>query len=188
MIRDDFRCYRYIFAIDPGYSFKNGAGYAIFDHETFKLIACGIVRPFAPGMDDYQAAIEIANKLRQIWEKHVGFSFDPVYLVVEGQRIYPFSKINPDPLIKLARLSGMLLRDYKTPEKNVLTPCPGQWKGNSAKLDTANLVLENLDPWSIRRLNNDLSEIPKFLHHNVYDAVGLGLWAIENFTKENFKK
>lgn len=139
-----------------------------------------MIKPFAPGMDDLRAILEIADKLRKVWEDNVGFSYDPDYLVIEGQQIYPFSKINHDPLLKLARLTGMLIRDYKTPEKNILIPSASQWKGNLTKLTTQEIVLEKLDPLSIERLNNNLSGIPKFLHHNVFDAVGLGLWAIKN--------
>lgn len=188
MTNKNFHSYRHIFSIDPGYSFRNGAGFAIFDNESYKLIACGLVRLFAPGMDDHCASIEIANKLKQTWEEHVGFSFDPVYLVVEGQQIYPCLKINPDPLLKLARLTGMIIRDYDTPEKNVLVPQARQWKGNAGKINTEEAIIQKLDTWSIKRLNHDLEYVPKFLHHNVYDAVGLGLWAIENYAQKNQKK
>jgi hypothetical protein len=52
-----------ILAIDPGYSYQNGTGWAIFDDTTLKLKACGLIRPFAPGLESHSSTIEIADKL-----------------------------------------------------------------------------------------------------------------------------
>lgn len=181
----DIFCYRNILAIDPGYSFKNGAGYAIFDHESLKLVACGIVKPFAQGVANQKALDEIADKIRKVWEENVGFSYDPKIICIEYPRVYPFQRINNDYLLHLACLAGMIRRDYKAPKTEVLRPRAFDWKQNKTKQETIDEVQKSLDCWSIKKLERSLSSVQKTLHHNIYDAVGLALWAIG---KKNLKK
>lgn len=184
MIRDDFRSYRYILCVDPGYGFRNGTGVAILDHETLRLIACGILRPFAPGLENHRATIEMATKTKDFWIERVGFSYDPVLLCIEYPQ-YCFVKnggmVNSKNIIMLGILGARI--EGKFSPKNVLRPGPNQWKNNSDKIFTQELVLETLCPWSKKNLARDLAGIPKNLHHNIFDAIGLGLWAIQNKDK-----
>ncbi len=181
MTSKGFHKYRYILAIDLGYSFKNGTAVAIFDKETHLLIVCGILRPFAPGLDDHRATIEMAAKVKEFWVIHIGFSWDPEILCIE----YPqncFVKngftVNAKNIIMLGIL-GARIEGLFSPKKP-LRPSPNQWKGNASKEQTQEYVLNNLCVWSKKNLERDLVSIPKNLHHNVYDAIGLGLWAIKN--------
>jgi hypothetical protein len=70
--------------------------------------------------------------------------------------------------------------ESKFSAKNYLRPSPNLWKGNSSKVSTEEMVMEKLCVWSKKTLAEELSTIPKHLHHNIYDAIGLGLWAIES--------
>lgn len=177
--RDNFHCYRNIFAIDPGYSFKNGAGYAIVDHESFRLKDCGVIRPFAPGLESFVAADEISDKLKRAWEEQVGFSYDPVMLCIEFPRFYNAANFNNDSLLMLSYLSGIIRRDFKIPINRVRLVRPSEWKGSKSKDQTEISVMDKLDVWSKKIVANRLESLPKTLHHNVYDAIGLAMWAIK---------
>ncbi len=184
MRREDFLCYRDILVMDPGFSFQNGAGVVIFDGVTHRLKACELLRPFARGLNDFRAAEEIRKKTRLFWENYVGFSYDPLHLIIEYPKSYPRSQINQNPLIRIAYLIGMVRADFKTPIEKIQQPYANEWKGNAAKIKTEEFVNESLDGWSARALKRGLLGIPPHLHHNIYDAVGLGLWAIKNIVEK----
>lgn len=178
--QSDFHCYRDILTIDAGYSYENGTGYAIFDDKTHRLKACGLIRPFAPGMESHASTIEIADKVRRKWEEEVGFSYDPKILCIEHPTAC-FTKqgvrVNSKSIITLAVLCTRIEERFKA--KTPLRPYPHTWKKRSSKEDTKTLALNNLGQWSFKALNQGLSGVPPHLHHNIFDAVGLGLWAIK---------
>jgi hypothetical protein len=99
---DNFFCYRNILTIDPGYSHENGTGYAIFDGDNYHLKACGLIRPFAPGLENSASTIEIADKVRKIWEQEVGFSFDPKVLCTLSARF----KVSSEDLKQVCKERG----------------------------------------------------------------------------------
>lgn len=184
--RDDIFLYRDILTIDPGYSQENGTGYALFDHKTHRLKACGLIRPFAPGLETHDSIIEVADKVRRKWEEEVGFSFDPTMLCIE----HPLAcftrqgiRVNSKSIIMLAILCTRIEERF-SPEK-ILRPYPHTWKKRGTKEETKALVLNTLGQWSINTLKDGLSKIPPHLHHNVFDAVGLGLWAIQSEEAES---
>ena len=177
MRRDNFYCYRNILAIDPGYSVKNGTGYAIFDHETHRLKRCGLIQPFAPGLESHASTIEIAQKVRLVWEEEVGFSYDPEILCIENPRAC-FTRqgvrVNSNSIIMLAVLCTRIEGKFFS-AKSILRPYPKR----ITKDQTRQIVIDKLDAWSKKILERDLASIAPFLHHNVYDAVGWGLWVID---------
>jgi hypothetical protein len=176
MNRDNFYCYRHILAIDPAYSIQNGTGYAIFDHQTYKLKKCGIVRLFAEGVDTYESIVEITKKIRLVWEKEVGFSYDPKILCIESPRscfVRRGVRVNVNSIIMLAVLCTKI-EGLFNPEA-LLRPAPRPIN----KEQTKEKVLNRLGAWDKNTLLKDIENIPQKLHHNVFDAIGLGLWAID---------
>lgn len=185
MKRDNVFLHRDILAIDPGYSHDNGTGYAIFDNESNYLKTCGLIRPFAPGLENHSSTIEIADKVRVTWEKEVGFSYDPKVLCIE----HPLAcftrngvRVNSKSIITLAVLSTRIEERFSA--KETLRPYPHIWKKRGTKEETKNHVLATLGQWSLKNLANCLSKVPPHLHHNVFDAIGLGLWAISGDNRE----
>ncbi|MCA9508987.1 MAG: hypothetical protein KC505_11250 [Myxococcales bacterium] len=182
--RDDILIHRNIISIDPGYSFQSGTGYAIFDHDSFRLKSCGLIRPFAPGLESHSCTIEIADKVKRAWEKEVGFSYDPRILCIEHPKVC-FRKngvnINSNSIIMLAVLGVRIEERFKS--RTVLRPHPHNWKNRSNKEQTKNLVLNKLDVWSLKVLDREMSLVDPHMRHNVFDAVGLGLWAINKVNK-----
>jgi hypothetical protein len=187
--RDNAFLFRDVFTIDPGYSHENGTGYALFDHQTQRLKACGLIRPFAPGLENHASTIEIADKVRCTWEKEVGFSYDPTVLCIE----HPLAcftrqgvRVNSKSIITLAILCTRIEERFSA--KTFLRPYPHMWKKHSSKDETKNLVLKTLNQRSLKALDEGLSTVPPHLRHNIFDAVGLGLWAIEEKNHETESK
>lgn len=179
MKRDNVFLFRDILAIDPGYSHENGTGFAIFDDESHVLKSCGLIRPFAPGLENHSSTIEIANKIRKIWEEEVGFSYDPKILCIEHP-LACFTKqgvrVNSKSIITLAILCTRIEERFSA--KDILRPYPHMWKKRCSKEETKNTVLATLGPRSLKNLKDCLSKVPPHLQHNVFDAIGIGLWGI----------
>jgi hypothetical protein len=178
--RDEAFLYRNILAIDPGYSFSNGTGYAIFDHKTHKLKSCGLIRPFAPGLESHSSVIEMADKVKRKWEEEVGFSYDPKVLCIEHPQacfIKNGVMVNSNSIIMLAVLGARIEERFK-PE-TLLRPHPSEWKKRLNKDQTKNWVLETLEPWSLKALEKGLESVTPHRQHNVFDAIGIGLWSID---------
>jgi hypothetical protein len=180
MKRDNAFLYRDILTIDPGYSHENGTGYAIFDSTTHRLKACGLIRPFAPGLENHASTIEIADKMRRKWEEEVGFSYDPKILCIE----HPLAcftrqgvRVNSKSIIMLAILCTRIEERFSA--KILLRPYPHVWKKHGTKDQTRVSVLEKLDSWSLKTLKAELEIVAPRLQHNVFDAMGLGLWALD---------
>lgn len=188
--KNEFLEFEDILAIDPGYSFANGAGWAHFRDGVLKF--CGIATPFAPGIDSKQACIEIAEKLSRNWETNMGFRRRPQLLCLESPIVYPrySAKINTSSLDNIHFLNGMLSERFNP--KELLLPTPFQWKKNKPKDIHHEEIIENLDKASKHVLSMALKEIPRSKWHNVLDAVGLGLYAhqvnIEDKNKEKLKR
>jgi hypothetical protein len=175
-----------ILGIDPGFSFYNGLGYSYF--EEGKLIACGLIKPFAPGYLSEQSIFDVLKNFSKQWEELKGFSIKPKILCLESPVNFGnYKKINTKALDDIHFLNGMLTERFQ-PER-LLRPTPFQWKGNKPKDKHNAEIVSSLDTYSRKRLEESLSQIKNGAWHNVIDAVGLGLYAlrIENEADESTK-
>lgn len=179
MIRE-FTSYKDILAIDPG---LHATGWAVLSDKTGALQSCGMVRPFAQVSQTHSIA-ELRSKILKIWEEHVGFSKNPAVLAVELPQIYQqkFLKGDPNDLIPLSVMSGLFWASFN-PGKCYL-PRPASWKGQVPKDIMQARIISKLDTRSKRILAESLQSVPKHLRHNVYDAVGIGLWAFKQLQGE----
>lgn len=86
-------------------------------------------------------------------------------------------KGNPNDLILLARVVGATELYFRYLADAIVTVLPKEWKGNIPKDVCARRIRKKLSPNEIRRI-----ELPSNagLDHNVWDAVGIGLWAYSN--------
>jgi hypothetical protein len=57
-----------------------------------------------------------------------------------------------------------------------------EWKKQAPKEETKNFVLNNLSAWSLKRIHRDIGLVTPHLQHNIFDAVGLGMWASKHNT------
>lgn len=164
-----------VLAVDPGFSFFSGLGWAYFEQE--KLKACGLIKPFAPGCTAEKSIFEILQKFSNQWEDLKGFSIKPKILCVESPVNFGhYKKINTKALDDIHFLNGMLTERFKP--LALLRPTPFAWKGNKPKEKHHPEIVAALDPYSRRRLGTSLTQIRNGAWHNVIDAVGLGLYAL----------
>jgi hypothetical protein len=174
--KNEFLRFEDILAIDPGYSFSNGAGWAHFSDG--KLKNCGVEAPFASGLDSKQSCLEVLEKLSKQWENLMGFHKNPELLCLESPIVYPrySQKIDTRSLDNIHFLNGMLSERFNPRE--LLIPTPYQWKQNKPKDIHRHEIMAALDQKSQYILTNTLNQIPRNKWHNVIDAVGLGLYAL----------
>jgi RNase H-fold protein (predicted Holliday junction resolvase) len=97
-------------------------------------------------------------------------------VVIEMPQFYTdrFRKGRPEDIAELAAVVGAISSSFSVPVTAVL---PRTWKGQSPKDVTKERCLR-----SLTQLELDAIDLPaaKSLEHNVYDAIGLGLWAIQH--------
>lgn len=85
------------------------------------------------------------------------------------------SKGDPNDLILLAVLCGAIAHDQLVSDARVTLVKPEEWKGQTPKDITTERAKSRLSPSEIARV-----QLPSAagLAHNVWDAIGIGLWAI----------
>lgn len=105
-------------------------------------------------------------------------------LTIEGQHIYGATKMgasagaDPNDLLELAGVAGCL---YAILEPKVRRRVePREWKGQVSKVICQLRVNKRLSPEEAARivLPSTRTGKPSELAHNVYDAIGIGLWAV----------
>ncbi len=144
-------------AIDPA---KWGAAWAVVSPRDH-LLVCGLWRWTARGALDEPAP----------WEP-----LGPTTLVGEFPMVYQRGKGDPDDILALAYTLGRLAQLTKTP---VCLYHPKTWKGTTPKDVHHARMREQLPPAWLEVLERDTKNIPKSLHHNLWDAVGLAAWIVE---------
>lgn len=153
-----------LIAFDPG---LHHVGWALLDPE---LRACGLM-PLGESFDACRAILAATTFL----DAHVA--------AVELPRVYQRGRADPDDLVRLAFVAGMLAQKY--PSSRIVRP--HDWKGNVPKVAPkgwAGYIIHRrtLEILSIAEQGiylEELDRIPASLRHNVCDAVGLGLWAVK---------
>jgi hypothetical protein len=115
-------------------------------------------------------------------------NYDPLWplrIIVEGQRIYPGDKIQPNDLIKLAQIGGAaagICADLY-PTKKIIIPEPRQWKGSVPKAIHQARQFYKLG-WGYKKTKTYAYPISPNIGKNlkqlewkhVGDAIGLALW------------
>jgi hypothetical protein len=178
-----------ILSFDPSCSVSGGLGYAIInmDAEIFGgsknkpfISHCGNVTPFSAD-SRLITKEELCNKVVEIWQHHAGFTNEPFVLVIEKPVLYPGTQVRSSDITSLSEFVGMLGRSFRPKWK--FTPLPREWKGNKPKNETKEYILSILDFRSKQALERDLSCVPNGKRHNVFDALGLGVYGSEVLLK-----
>lgn len=168
-----------ILAIDPGLSLAGGTGYALFDTPSAtrhgNLVEAGLVAPFAERLEDRIA--EIHRELQRRCARHGERS----EVVIEKMKVYSFAKQkgSQGDIIDLAHLGGRCL---DLAHRAFLVE-PAGWKGQVPKDVVKGLVEARLAPVELETLTRCLAGIAPGKRHNVYDAVGIGLWHLKRWPK-----
>ena len=145
---------RRLVAVDPGVKL---AGVAIFDDT--QLMAAYLVR----GEHVFDTVQLVRTSLLGKWRSNIE-------LAIEKPQVYVQSKQKGDPndLIDLAIMVGALA--YQFPSKTLYYP--RQWKGQVPKDIMVARVKTKLSADEMKRVGLPRAQS---LHHNIWDAVGIGL-------------
>ena len=150
-----------LIAIDPG---VQALGWATF--ERGKLARCGLLQA--------ATAIGMAETVRDEWGRTKGVGMQ---LIIEKPQVYRQRhwKGDPNDLIDVAMVVGAAVVAFPGAERRVITP--HTWKGNRPKA-VCNAHTLRLLSVPERHIVNQC-HIRKSLMHNVLDAIGIGLWALD---------
>lgn len=157
-----------ILAVDPGI---RGCGVALFDDK--RLYRAEYVKNPANKGDDLQAVREMAFAISS--EFHIAELNE---IVVEQPCIYAHEKFdkNPNNLLPLRAIGGALSVRYAY--SKVTQYLPPEWKNNMPKgAGFEKRVMDRLT--SSER--DSIQQYPRSIMHNVYDAIGLGLFHLGRF-------
>lgn len=97
-------------------------------------------------------------------------------VVFEKPQVYKNREGNPDDLLQLVGVLGACAAQL--PRAVYYCPTPRQWKGQAPKKVWEARARRELDEDELREVALALGDVAPDLHHNVWDAVCLGLWAV----------
>ncbi len=178
-----------IFSIDPAFSHNGCCGWAIINlnatmfggvMNTPFISQCGIIQPFS-SESSLRTMNDLCKKLTDIWRNDSGHSREPSALVVERPVIYPGSPVRHSSIVKLNVFVGMLLKSLAPIYQ--LSPTPNEWKKTKSKEETEAEILGLLNFNDRIALERDFKNIKGYQRHNVYDAIGLGVYGAQVVTK-----
>lgn len=152
----------FLVAVDPG---TTQAGVAVFDQVNCLLR----VRLIAPPKK-YALPVRMTLAVQEAAQMASELGVVRFRGVVEQPRKYPGSPEDPNDLIKLGEIGGLILGTFRPQE--VMNPTPTDWKPSIPKDKFAPRILQELSA-DERRRGGELLD-----NHNVVDAVGIGLWAL----------
>jgi len=164
------KLYPRLISIDPG---SDGCGVALWSTDDQTLIRAGYIKT-----EDQHLGLlggRVITTLRDEWEEnntHVS-----AHAVVELPKIYDrrTSKADPADLIKLATVSGAMAALFRSYEFVV----PRDWKGQMPKEVVQSRLHRDMPADAFMRME----PCPKGVRHNVYDAMGIGLWWLKKHKK-----
>jgi hypothetical protein len=154
-------------SVDPG---VKEAGVAVFEDQ--ELVAAWLER----GEDWLETA---QNVYRQIDLRYPSEVARGIAWVIEIPQVYTQNKLKGDPndLIQLALVAGALgsLTHTDDLRNRFITYLPRQWKGQTPKKTMNKRVQGRLSREELERV-----ELPRAesLQHNVWDAIGIGMYQI----------
>lgn len=154
-------------SIDPG---VKHCGFAVF--EKSKLIEAGLTCSFS---ETPHRVLGVIPEIEALFERYEKASID---LVVEKPKVYQsrYQKGDQRDLIDLATVVGAICHASVYYINTVELVEPYEWKGQTPKDITRKRVEKGLSKEELQAI-----ELPKAksLQHNVFDAIGIGLWAFK---------
>jgi hypothetical protein len=165
-----------IVTIDPG---VREAGVAVWDCDGYLHEAYLVRVPDPYAVPWSMLAREVADQVVHTNEPVRGFALDVI--VIERPQVYVHSRAKGDPndLITLALAAGAIVGELRRlrPGAMVVEYRPAEWKGQVPKNVMVKRTKRSLGEEELDRV-----QIPKArsLTHNVWDAVGIGLYHLRS--------
>lgn len=168
-------------AIDPGVQHCGVAVIRGGEGRTLKW--AGLVRHERQAEHSLAWARRLADSVRLAVRTRFAIGTPSLWrLVVEVPRIYPAARQKGDQndLIAVAGVAYACAGAFGfIPFENVQQVYPRDWKGTIDADTTIARVKERLGAGDAVP-----DECPKSLEHNVYDAIGIGLWSVGRFDRK----
>lgn len=179
-------------SIDPG---LRKVGWALFELEGERLVTAGLAR--APGRDrDARAWLKMADATHEAlapWCEaitKIAYEMPQIYTERDNKRLRQVTKAplvnahNPDNLFQLVGVLGAVLLPFG--HCNLTGYRPRQWKpAGTPKEVTQHQIGRTLAADELIALERSLDVVPSSMHHDVLDAVSLGLVALRRGPKPN---
>jgi hypothetical protein len=150
-------------------TFDSGADTGWSNWEAGRLVSCGLTHP-----RDYPEVPYL-----------IGLAWDGLDLVVENPQDYGSNRqVDPNNLITLGNRAGQIVGVYRALYALMGKPLtwelvlPAKWKGQVPKPIHHDRHLPKLDAREKTVLQAALKGVAKGKHHDVKDAVCLGLWRL----------
>ncbi len=103
--------------------------------------------------------------------------------VMELPRVYPGSPVRQNDLIDLTAEGMSVAAKLSAPKTAVKRVEPSQWKGQAPKEVIKERIMRRLTLDEMYRLCVCLEPVNKSLQHNLFDAIGIGLYALKRARK-----
>lgn len=101
---------------------------------------------------------------------------DIAEVVLERPKVYPKAKsVDPNDLIRVAQAGGWMAGAC-APQAILTEVEPATWKGQIPKAVHSARMQKVLSPAEMRAIIIGSQYVADSLQHNIWDAVGLGLW------------
>lgn len=169
-----------IIAIDTG---KRGCGMALYDVSTKRLAQCAYVTSDEPDTAERETFHDVTAKAAVDWLAPLRLAMADI--IIEFPRIYRNREQEKDQndLLDLAAVAGGIIQGHA---ERGLQGFPryvhvSDWKGQLTKAQAWHHISKRLVPAELLIYELAVAHLPKALHHNVQDAVGIGLWACGRF-------
>jgi len=140
-----------LLTIDPG---TKAMGWALWEHS--QMVDCGLAR----GKSWTEAVMQMPK-------------ISVSNLAIEDQQIYRTSQIDAHALLAVARVVGAVIAYYSFCPHRLVKP--SKWKGQLPKNICGARTLSKLS--SEEKALIGKAGCPRYLEHNLLDAIGIGLWA-----------
>ena len=125
-----------------------------------------------PGPYDTAGLVNSKLKACAAFDSRSGVPDGADECVIETPMHYPDSPTPPQDLIDLAFDTGLIASCGRV----LTTVTPNAWKGNLPKEQTERRARKLLTDEELEFVEVGLKDLRKSWHHNVWDAVALGLW------------
>jgi hypothetical protein len=171
-----------VLAIEPSFSTHGRCGYSLInlDADIFGgiqnkpfLHKCGVLEPFS-SESSLGTMNSLCKALIEVWRSDNGYCREPMVIVVGRPIHYSGSPVSISAIEKLNVFVGMLLMSLSP--KTQISPNPNEWRGNQTNAQTEAQITALLDFNSMNALMRELNCIKMLQRHNVFDAIGLGLY------------
>lgn len=100
-------------------------------------------------------------------------------VVMEVPVVYPGSDTNPNDLVDITAAGMGVAAQLSLPLTRIRQVKPAEWKGQVPKKITQQRIERLLTQAERIRLGQCLSPVKSGLRHNLWDAVGIGLFALK---------